>query len=88
LADNATTNTTAANTTTTATPAATTTTTAAVATSMLSWSEASWTSAYSFSRSTTSATVPAFTQSYNTTGGSTYKWACQGTSLNPVATNA
>jgi len=55
---------------------------------MLSWSEASWTSAYSFSRSTTSATVPAFTQSFNTTGGSTYKWACQGTSLNPVATNA
>jgi hypothetical protein len=43
---------------------------------MLNWSEASWTSAYTFSRSTTTTAVPAFTQAFNTTGGSTYKWAC------------
>merc|ERR1712072_72709 len=65
-------NTTAATTTTTAATPATTT----VATSMLSWSSADWTSGYSFSRATTTTAVPAWSLSFNSTAGSTHKWAC------------
>jgi len=77
LSNDTNTTTTAANTTTaatTTTTAATTTTTAA--TSMLAWSSADWTSGYSFSRATTTTAVPAWSLSFNSTAGSTHKWAC------------